>query len=95
MQQLVRKVAERVRSQLQRKEVPPLSSVHGTWQEKGDLRIIGYLGASRIGMNGDGAQAPADWQSLSITLFSNQQRRERMLFGFARKHVNMVLPAYV
>ena len=58
--ELVRKVADRVRSQLQRKEVPPLSSVHGTWQEKGDLRTLTQVGASRIGMNGDVSQAPAD-----------------------------------
>ena len=53
MHELVRKVAERVRSQLQRKRFLALSSVHGTWQEKGDLRTLTLLGASRIGMNGD------------------------------------------
>lgn len=58
--ELVRRVAERVRGQLQRKEVPPLSSVHGTWQEKGDLRTLTQNGASRIGLNGNGAQAPAE-----------------------------------
>ena len=58
--ELVRKVAERVRSQLQKKEVPPLSSVHGTWQEKGDLRTLTQMGASRIGMTGDVSQTPAE-----------------------------------
>ena len=46
---LIQKVAQRVRTQLQRQTVPPLPEVHGTWQEKGDLRLLAQAGASRIG----------------------------------------------
>ena len=57
--QLIARVAERVRTQMQRELVPPLSSVHGTWQEKGDLRTLANVGANRIGINGSGAGTPA------------------------------------
>ena len=46
---LIERVAQRVRAQLQRKTVPPLSEVHGTWQEKGDLRLLAQAGATRLG----------------------------------------------
>ena len=45
--QLIARVAERVRTQMQRELVPPLSSVHGTWQDKGDLRALANVGAGK------------------------------------------------
>jgi len=57
--QLIARVAARVRTQLQRNQVPPLSEVHGTWQEKGDLRTLANIGANRIGISGSGAGTPA------------------------------------
>jgi deoxyribose-phosphate aldolase len=62
--ELVKRVAERVRTQLQRDLVPPLSSIHGTWQEKGDLRALANVGASRIGVlaggHGTAKETPAE-----------------------------------
>ena len=58
--ELIQRVAARVRTQLQREMVPPLSSVQGTWQEKGDLRSLANVGASRIGVSGEVHNTPAE-----------------------------------
>ena len=58
--ELIQRVAARVRTQLQREMVPALSSVQGTWQEKGDLRSLANVGAARIGVSGEVHNTPAE-----------------------------------
>ena len=96
-QELIERVAERVRAKMQKELVPPNPEVHGTWQETGGLRALQGAGASRFGTAGDPSKTPKDFaRYIDHTMLKPTTTRadivrvcnEARQFGFASVCVN-------